>query len=130
MKVIVSIANDRKPYEVCDMNATGATMGAFDSVGLAKSAINGFVLDDIQSCRNSDYAVISTITGEIVYEYQSDNSDSFTVENLRAEIIRLLRGEINTTITGEFMGAPNQHILNHVAELSTILASRLHPELF
>lgn len=125
MKVIVSIANNRMPYEVCDMNATGATIGAFDSVNLAKAAIKGFVQDDIQYCRNSDYAVVSTTTGEVVYDFQADNSDSFTAENLRKEIVRLLHGEIEAAMTG-IIGTPSQCVLSHIADLSNILAVRLH----
>lgn len=127
MQVIVKLIHCHGRFEIRDMGASGATMGFVDSVKAAKSMISGLVASDIKNCMNSNYDVADTTTGEIVYKYDADNSDEFQVDNIRAKIISLLRGQIDETLHARYTGVPNRFVLQRVSELSEILGRRLHP---
>lgn len=127
MKVIVKLSDRCEHFEVRN-TARGKSMGIFCSVESAKSCISRLVSTDIKDCIDSHYDVTSLTTGEIMYEYNSDNSGEFKIDDLRATIIRLLRGEIEETLNASFIGAPSRYVLQRVSELSEILVKRLHPD--
>lgn len=119
----------RDRYEVRNAK-TGIVYGRFEDVETAKTEINAMVNANIKHCTGSSYIIVDRMTGEVVYGVESDNTDRFTIDDMKSKIIAILKEELSEMEEPEFEGLPNPEAMLDMARLSEILVRKIHPEWF